>query len=192
MYITPLVRKALDFSALTHRDHLRVGLNVPYIVHPVAVASIVSRYTTDEEVVAAALLHDVIEDSSDRYSADTMAVDFGKRVADFVACVTEDKYDASGKVASWQDRKASYLHKLSSASKEGRLICVADTIHNIESLLQTIAQCGNDVLGQFGAGLDRKIIFYEHILRTIGGSIPNELRERLVSLIEELRVGGRH
>ncbi len=191
MRLTPLVRKALDFSALTHKDHLRVGLNVPYIVHPMAVAAIVSQYTDDEEVVASAFLHDVIEDS-DGYDEAQMSRDFGTTVARLVSSVTENKYAANGKIRSWQDRKASYLHKLSTGSKESWLICVADTIHNIESLLQTISQCGNGVLGQFGAGLDRKIVFYEHILRTIGGSIPNELRERLVSLIEELRVGGRH
>jgi (p)ppGpp synthase/HD superfamily hydrolase len=186
MRLTPLTRKALDFSALIHKDQLRVGLNVPYIVHPVAVMAIVSHYTNDEEVLSAALLHDVIEDS-DGYARMNMERDFGRKVAELVSSVSENKYDASGKVRSWQDRKASYLHKLSTGSKESWLICVVDTIHNIESLLQTVAQCGNEVLGQFGAGLDRKIVFYEHILRTIGGSIPNELRERLVSLIEELR-----
>lgn len=186
MRLTPLVRKALDFSATVHKDHLRVGLNVPYIVHPVAVASMVSQYVQDEEVVSAALLHDVVEDS-DGYTAEHMERDFGRRISLLVGSVTENKYDTFGKVKPWQERKASYLEKLTTASPDSRLICVADTIHNIESLLQTISQCGNGVLGQFGAGLDKKILFYEQILRTIGGSVPNELRERLVSLTEELR-----
>lgn len=159
---------------------------MPYIVHPVAVASLVSHYVQDEEVISAALLHDVIEDS-DGYTTEHMERDFGHRVSVLVDSVTENKYDSFGKIKPWQERKASYLEKLTTASSESRLICVADTIHNIESLLQTISQCGNGVLGQFGAGLGTKILFYEHILRTIGGSIPNELRERLVSLIEELR-----
>ncbi len=186
MRLTPLVRKALDFSATVHKDHLRVGLNVPYIVHPVAVASLVSNYVQDEEVVSAALLHDVIEDSNG-YTAEHMQRDFGGRISMLVDSVTENKYDSFGKIKPWQERKESYLEKLREGSSECRLICVADTIHNIESLLQTISQCGNEVLGQFGAGLDKKILFYEQIIRTIGGSIPNELRERLVSLVEELR-----
>ena len=74
-----MVRKAALFAAKAHEGAVRKGSNIPYITHPMETAVIVSMMTDDKEVIAAALLHDVIEDAG--VSEDELREQFGDRVA---------------------------------------------------------------------------------------------------------------
>ena len=62
-----MIQKAAEFAAYAHAGALRKGSKLPYIVHPREVAMIVAMMTEDPEVIAAAYLHDVIEDAGVRY-----------------------------------------------------------------------------------------------------------------------------
>ncbi|MDR2360884.1 MAG: HD domain-containing protein, partial [Oscillospiraceae bacterium] len=75
------IKQARAVSEYAHDNQFRKGSGVPYATHPRMVAEIVSRYTDNEDVVAAAYLHDVLEDvPSERYSEEKMLADFGARV----------------------------------------------------------------------------------------------------------------
>ena len=74
-----LVSRALVFASKMHDGMFRKGTNVPYIVHPVEVAEIVASMTDDEHVIAAALLHDVMEDCG--VTRQELEEQFGARVA---------------------------------------------------------------------------------------------------------------
>ena len=63
-----LVADAVAFAAKAHRGQVRKGTSTPYIVHPMEAAAIVATITNDPAVIAAAVLHDVIEDTD--YTAD--------------------------------------------------------------------------------------------------------------------------
>ena len=67
-----MIQKAAEFAAHVHAGALRKGSKLPYIVHPREVAMIVAMMTEDPEVIAAAYLHDVIEDAGVRYEADSI------------------------------------------------------------------------------------------------------------------------
>ena len=96
-----MIERAAAFAEKAHRGVFRKGTNVPYITHPMETAVIVSAFTDDEELIAAALLHDVIEDAG--ISREELEQVFGRRVASLVQNESEDKS------CSWRERKANTL-----------------------------------------------------------------------------------
>lgn len=82
-----LVHCAVLFAAEAHRGEFRKGKAIPYILHPMEVAAITAGMTDDPEIIAAALLHDTIEDAG--VSAEEIAAEFGPRVASLVQAVSE-------------------------------------------------------------------------------------------------------
>ena len=96
-----MIKEAAEFAAKAHEGAVRKGSQIPYITHPLETAVIVSLMTEDEEVIAAALLHDVIEDAG--IKKEEIEARFGSRVAELVADETEDKS------LGWMERKAITL-----------------------------------------------------------------------------------
>ena len=86
-----LIKKALYFSAVSHDGQYRKGkIKTPYIVHPVEVAMLCMKYTDDQDAIAAAMLHDVLEDCP-LISYENIKNSFNKNVADMVRSLTVDK-----------------------------------------------------------------------------------------------------
>ncbi len=106
MIYTPKIKDAVRFSIKTHeiyQQQKRKGKskNIPYITHPLTVGLILARAGADEDVVAAGILHDTIEDSisEKKVTKEMLAERFGERVAGIVAHVSETKG------LSWEVRK---------------------------------------------------------------------------------------
>ena len=83
------LRKAIEFAMDAHADATRKGKSRPYILHPLEAMNIAASLTEDEEVLAAAVLHDVVEDTDVKEAEIREA--FGDRVADLVMAESEDK-----------------------------------------------------------------------------------------------------
>ena len=83
------IENALIFATKAHAGKYRKGTKRPYIIHPIEVMSIVMHFTDEEYVLAAAVLHDTVEDTS--VTIQRVEKEFGSRVAELVASVTEDK-----------------------------------------------------------------------------------------------------
>ncbi len=133
-----LINKAAHFALNAHsigmdlsnrKLQLRKNSNMPYIFHPMAVAEIASKYTDDSEVVAAAVLHDVLEDTG--FTAKAMENQFGKRVTEFVKEVT----NLENNEGTREERVNRNIQKLSTISPEGQLIKAADCNHNLSDLI---------------------------------------------------------
>ena len=127
-------------------------------------AWILSNYTEDEEIIAAALLHDVLEDVKG-YSFDDLARDFNPRVAELVKEVSEDKdpnIEEDAK-ATWERRKQNYLDNLCDDSQGALMICAADKIHNIRSTIQGYDEYGEKFWDFFNSPAERRIWFYDEI-----------------------------
>ena len=127
--MNPLVEDARDFAERMHKGQIRKYTGVAYIVHPVAVAASVAAVGMDDETVAAALLHDVIEDTG--CTAARIARFFGIRVARMVMQVTNPSTWATGNRAA---RKQMDRIHLRSACPEAKTIKLADVIDNVESI----------------------------------------------------------
>ena len=109
---TPRIDRALAVAARLHEGRYRKGDPTPYVYHPIAVALIVSDFTDSEDVVVAALLHDVLEDvPPETYSAEDMTAEFGVEVTALVQGVSEPKVAGAPK-RPWQERKEGYLRRL--------------------------------------------------------------------------------
>jgi len=165
---TPTLDRALAVAARCHAGQTRKDDPTPYIAHPVAVAMIVSDFTDDEDVVVAAILHDVLEDVPPSvYSADDMTAEFGERVTEFVRGVSEEK-TAGEETPPWRVRKEGYLAALADDSEECLLISAADKIHNLRSMVIAHERMGDGMWDVFNAGPAEKLWFYGAIADTIG------------------------
>lgn len=164
---SPTIDRALAVAALCHAGQTRKDGPTPYIAHPVAVAMIVSDFTEDQDVMAAALLHDVLEDVPPSvYSAGDMVAEFGERVTEMVRGVSEAK-TAGEETPPWRVRKEGYLAQLADDSPECLLISAADKIHNLRSMVATHDERGAEMWGLFNAGPEELLWFYSSIADTI-------------------------
>ena len=124
-----LILKALEFAALKHRDQRRKdALASPYINHPIALANVLTSEggVSDPEVLAAALLHDTVEDT-ETTPAELREV-FGDRIAGIVEEVTDDKNLPKA------ERKRLQVERAAHISREAKLVKLADKICNVRDV----------------------------------------------------------
>jgi (p)ppGpp synthase/HD superfamily hydrolase len=122
---TALIERARAFAREKHASHFRKYTNLPYYTHLENVADLVASVTSDEEVIAAALLHDSLEDTDVTFSE--LVLHFGNRVADLVNEVTDVSTKADGNRAK---RKGIDRDHLANASADGATVKLADLIDN--------------------------------------------------------------
>jgi len=131
MFKITLVEDARVFAALAHRGQVRKYTGEPYVTHPIAVAKIVASVTGDQEMIAAALLHDVVEDTA--VTIEEIESRFGGLVALYVENLTDISCLDDGFRAA---RKAVDRAHTAIAVPEAKTIKLADLIHNSSSILE--------------------------------------------------------
>jgi (p)ppGpp synthase/HD superfamily hydrolase len=122
-----LMDRAIQFALLAYGDDKRKGTLIPYITHPYAVGMILAQQGCDEEVIAAGLLHDVVEDTE--YTIENIRSQFGDRIADIVQGCSEDKSK------TWKERKSHTIETLPTVSPDIQMVTCADKLHNIRSIV---------------------------------------------------------
>ncbi|OGD32614.1 hypothetical protein A3C91_01990 [Candidatus Azambacteria bacterium RIFCSPHIGHO2_02_FULL_52_12] len=179
MTFTPKIHKTISKAALLHKDQKRKHGDLPYIVHPYSVAFILSKYTKDEDIISAGLLHDTIEDCD--YSAEQLKADFGERVAGIVLEVTEDVAlkRGEGKVASWEERKQKYLEHLEGASQEALMVSCADKLHNLLSLMEAHELEGEALWRKFNTSVSRQMWFFKSVLAILKEKLESPIVDEL-------------
>lgn len=140
-----LVARATAFAAYAHDGQSRKGAALPYILHPMEAANIAATMTNDPEVLAAALLHDVVEDCG--VTEAELRARFGKRVAMLVMSMTEQK--ESDAQASWQRRKLRSVNRLRAATREQMILTLADKLSNMRSIHRDLQTHGPAVWQRF-------------------------------------------
>ena len=173
-----LTERALRIALECHAAQIRKIDKSPYIVHPVMVAITLSRHGFSEEVVAAGLVHDVVEDTP--LTRDDIARGLGEPVAALVDIVTEDK------TISWEDRKLKYIEAVRSGPDGAKAISAADKIHNAESLICGHAQSGPDIWKSFSRGRDEQIGFQKDMLSMLQSSWSHPLVEEFAAVVARL------
>lgn len=184
MKLTPKIQKAINLASRLHLGQVRKGdSGLPYISHPFSVAWILSNYTEDEDIVVGGLLHDVLEDVKGYYYAD-MVSDFGEKVAKIVKGVSEDKDPnvKSDDKATWEDRKSKYLAGLEHDSDEALMVCCADKIHNLQSMIDAYQEQGEDLWVNFNSPKEKKLWLYEEILKFM----KTRLDDQIVAELEKV------
>ncbi len=142
-----LWQRAIEFATMAHKGAVRKGTKIPYIVHPVEASNIVYSLTDDLEIVAAAALHDVIEDTI--YGYEDLKQEFGKRVADFVQGASENKRRHMKAADSWKIRKQEALEHMKKANREEKMIALGDKLSNMRATSEAYAKLGDKVWNRF-------------------------------------------
>ena len=139
--------KASAVALRAHRGMQRKG-GSPYILHPMEVAAIASTMSSDREVLAAAILHDVVEDTA--FTIEDVEERFGARVAALVSAETEDKMPGIAPEASWQMRKEASLRVLTeTADVSVKILWLSDKLSNMRSFKRLRVEQGSGFWSAF-------------------------------------------
>lgn len=140
--------RALHFTIEVHKGMVRKGDNSPYVLHPMEAVVLASAMTNDEDVLCAAALHDVVEDTP--FSLEDIKERFGERVAKLVDAESENKRSHLPSSQTWLIRKQESLKELQRANDEGVFIVwLADKLANLRSLARLKDAEGNAVWRHF-------------------------------------------
>lgn len=151
-----LTTMAAEFAARAHDGMLRKGTTVPYITHPMEVAAIVSALTDDEEILAAALLHDVMEDCG--VTEQELSQRFGVRVAHLVHYETQERIGDPRE--TWLRRKRGAVERLIHGDWAARVIALGDKLSNMRAIRRDYDRDGDALFFRFHQHDKRKIAWY--------------------------------
>lgn len=153
-----LLTQAVIFAAVKHDGALRKGTELPYLVHPMEAAAIAASLTDDEELIAAAVLHDVIEDCG--VSKQELKERFGARVAQLV--FAESQIPQGDPRASWEARKREAVERLGGATREEKLIALCDKLSNMRAISRDYERDGEAIFFKFHQHDKRRHAWYYH------------------------------
>jgi (p)ppGpp synthase/HD superfamily hydrolase len=160
--LTARIAQALSMAVEAHAGQMRKGTTIPYLSHPLAVASIALEFGADEDQAIAALLHDAIEDGGQHY-AQLIEDQFGQRVLFLVEGCTDGVPDAGGNKTDWHTRKRSYLKHLEVAHDDILLVSGADKLHNARAITTDLKSVGKIVFERFSTKKDGTIWYYQSL-----------------------------
>jgi (p)ppGpp synthase/HD superfamily hydrolase len=165
---SPLIDDALAVATAAHAGQIRNGAGgIPYIEHPQAVARLLAEHGWSDEVLAAALLHDVVEDSE--VTVAQLRQRFGEPVAGLVAALSDDE-----SIAAWDERKAEHRQRVASADDRALAIYAADTLTNVRALRGAWAQQGEAVEAELKVPLEAKLEAWEADLEMLRRVAPRQ------------------
>ena len=144
----PLFERAVIFAAMAHCGSTRKGNRIPYLAHPVETASIVAEMTDDQELIAAAVLHDVLEDTE--VTLPELQEYFGERIAFYVCGESEDKRRELPPESTWLIRKQESIAFLQNRADTGaKMLALADKLSNMRSVARGLENIGDRLWERF-------------------------------------------
>ncbi len=187
---------ALAMAHDAHRTQKRKGTDIPYISHPMAVASLVLEYGGTETQAMAALLHDAIEDGGEDYD-NRIGEAFGMEVLEIVRDCTDGTAEAKAaattpeaKRAAWKARKVAYLEHLEAkpATAPSLLVSACDKLHNVRAIVGDLHAVGHKVFERFKAGREGTLWYYDELVRIFRdkGVAPSGSLARTVDAMHRL------
>ena len=160
-----LVSEAIVFAAKAHDGMRRKKSQAPYILHPMEAAVIVGTMTDDQDLIAAAALHDVVEDAD--ISIEQIEQRFGKRVRELVGSETEDKRADLPPAETWRIRKEESLAVLKNTDDMGVLmVWLGDKLANMRAIYRDFKVEGHAMWQRFNQkDVSQQAWYYSSIVR---------------------------
>lgn len=153
---------AIAFAAKCHEKQLRKGTDIPYIVHPMEACAIVATINNDQDLLIAAVLHDVIEDCG--ITEKELKARFGEKVAVLVACESATK-EANAE-ASWRRRREETILRLKKgASDELQALVLADKLSNMRAIARDYKDLGDGLWTRFNQTDKKEHAWYYRSIR---------------------------
>ena len=146
---TALLDRAIVFAVRAHAGTERRGKGFPYIVHPMEAVEIVATMTSDQELLAAAALHDTVEDTDT--TIEQIRAEFGDRVAALVAAESDEPHQRPDSVENWRARKQAAIDRLASASLDAKIVALGDKLSNMRAIARDYKNMGDTLWDIFHA-----------------------------------------
>lgn len=175
-----IVENALLLAVKYHKRQKRKD-GQPYIIHPIMVAIMLSKYSFKDEVIAGGICHDLLEDTKCREKEIVEVC--GQKVLEIVRAVSDDK--KYHKPHLWEKRKRIQIKKAKNAPNEAKAVYTADKIHNLQSLLTQYKKEGDKVWRHFDRGKDIKLAFEKRTLDMLKETWSHPLIKKYEKLIKE-------
>lgn len=142
-----LLDRAIIFAVKAHANTERKGKGFPYIVHPLEAVEIVATMTNDQELLAAAALHDTVEDTD--VTLDDIRKEFGDRVAKMVEEESDKFMEGVSEADSWHSRKQAAIERLEGAARETKIVALGDKLSNARAIYRDYAEIGDELWNIF-------------------------------------------
>ena len=146
---TTLLDRAILFAVRAHAGTERRGKGFPYIVHPMEAMEIVATMTADQELLAAAALHDTVEDTD--VTVEQLRAEFGDRIADLVAAESDAFVEGVSEEDSWHARKQAAIDRLARAPHDAKMVALGDKLSNMRAIARDYAVQGDALWNIFHA-----------------------------------------
>ena len=146
---TTLLDRAIVFAVRAHAGTERRGKGFPYIVHPMEAVEIVATMTPDQELLAAAALHDTVEDTD--VTVEQIRTEFGDRIASLVASESDIVLGDLPAEESWRARKQAAIDRIARASRDAKIVALGDKLSNMRAIARDYAQQGDALWDIFHA-----------------------------------------
>ncbi len=159
-----LIAEALKVATKAHRGGNRKGGDqIPYIVHPIEVALTLQENDMPDEIIAAGLLHDTLEDTT--IKVETLEDRFGREITDLVIGASERLENRDQ--TSWEKRKQYTVDHLKEAEKKIKYISCADKLSNIRSMIRDYDKIGDELWSRFNRGYEKQKWYYTNLVDSL-------------------------
>jgi (p)ppGpp synthase/HD superfamily hydrolase len=173
-----LIETALRIAVVAHKDQVRKTDGSPYVVHPIMVGYMIEKYGFPQEVVAAAITHDVLEDTTMTVTA--LQDELGETVVTIVKAVSEDKE------LEWEERKKRYIETVVLGGEHVWAVSAADKIHNSLSLIDAHQILGSEVWTKFRRNKQDSLWFLRTLCNRLKEVWTHPLLVELESVVARL------
>jgi len=144
---TSLLDRAIIYAVKAHAGIERRGKGFPYIVHPMEAVEIVATMTPDQELLSAAVLHDVVEDTP--VTVEDLRAEFGDRIATLVEQESDKFVEGVSEADSWHDRKQAAIDRLAAAPKDAKMVALGDKLSNMRAIWRDWLEKGDAIWSIF-------------------------------------------
>lgn len=182
-----LLERAIVFAVNCHAGQYRKGSTAPYILHPLEALSVLRSMNASPALMTAGVLHDTVEDTEATLRA--VQREFGMEIANLILSNTEDKSH------SWMERKEHTINAIATATREERMLLMADKVANLRTMAEDYGRIGEELWKRFGAPKESQEWYYRSIHRELAmlaedmdcAKVYNEMGELICSLFDETK-----
>lgn len=155
-----IIQKAIDTAAKAHSTQLRKGTDIPYITHPFGVSMLLQQANCPNDVVAAGILHDTLEDTA--LTKKDLLRHFGPYVTSLVVAASETNKDLS-----WFERKEHTILDIAHRTPDELYVIIADKLHNLQSIRMDLEANGKKTWNRFNQGYREQRWYYTSLYQQI-------------------------
>ncbi|MGB7265609.1 MAG: HD domain-containing protein [Terracidiphilus sp.] len=190
LLLTDRFTRAVDYARKLHTE-TRKGTQIPYMAHLLGVAALVmgeagGSIPVTEEMVIAAVLHDVVEDHGGKPRLDDVEKEFGSNVARMVEGLSDTLAEDHDKKEGWEERKTAYIRRLRDEDDDVLLISAADKLYNAKAIRDDLKEIGPAVWERFKRGPEQQLWYFNELLAVFQPRMKSRLVSELKCIVDEI------